>query len=230
MTAETPSIVLWIDADRERAAALSRPLIAAGHEVELAIDGSEGLVLTRSLRPAVVLCDWKTPGVPGLDYCRTIKSDPDYRNTYVAMVVDPADPEQFTQSIDAGADDVLHRPVAPAELLSRVRAGMRIRALQRQVVEAGRREVAMEMAVTLGHEINNPLTALLGHLELMEQYMQREDPTRTRHHIAGATDSASRIAEVARSLIELRDPKMKPYLGDQQMLDLELSKVRQPGG
>ena len=77
------------------------------------------------------------------------------------------------------------------------------------------------MATTLGHEINNPLTALLGHMELMMQYLEKGDSARVQHHIRQAGEVSNRIAEVARRLESLSEPRMTTYLGELQMLDLD---------
>ena len=212
--------VLVIDDDASHRAVLVAQLVHAGYRARGAEDGTIGLIETRAFRPDVVLCDWLMPNCDGPSYCRAVKSDPELQATYIAMLTGRADPEALVEGLDAGADDFIVKPLALDELLARVRAAMRIRRLQDQVVEAQRREMVVEMAVTLGHEVNNPLTALLGHLELIQRYMEADEPDRVQHHVERSRHVADRIAEVARALRELRHPKMKPYLGEQQMFDL----------
>lgn len=218
------SRILLIDDDPAQVAGLREPLVAAGYAVETARDGGEGLALTRAWAPDLVVCDWMMPQVDGIDYCRTVKNDPERRQTWIAILTARADASAAIEALDAGADDFLAKPVDLGTLLARLRAGTRMRELRRQLVEAQRRETAVEMAVTLGHEINNPLTGLFGHLELMRRCLAMDDLERLQHHVERSRDVAERIAAVARGLIELRDPKMKPYLGDQQMVDLELER------
>jgi hypothetical protein len=98
---------------------------------------------------------------------------------------------------------------------------MRSREVLRQVTGTMHRSVILEMAATLGHQINNPLTGILGHLELIESYLDGEEPDRVRHHLAEAVKNAHRIGRVSHRLMALADPKMTTYLGNQLMLDLE---------
>ena len=49
-------------------------------------------------------------------------------------------------------------------------------------------------------EINDPLTALLGHLELMSTALDERDVSRVRHHLAESVRLAQRIGAAARRL------------------------------
>lgn len=215
------SRLLVVDDDTSHRTLVRRQLDDAGYDVHVAGDGAEGLEATRELMPDVVICDWMMPRVDGIEYCRRVKADPTLRSTYVAMLTARDDSTDKVQALDAGADEFLVKPLDGQELLARVRAGIRIRQLQRELLDARHRSALLEMATTLGHEINNPLTALFGHLELVLQYLEKNEPDRMRHHIRQAGELAGRIAEVGHRLVALRDPQMTRYLGDLEMLDLE---------
>jgi DNA-binding response OmpR family regulator len=213
--------LLVIDDDRISRALLSRQLRAAGYEVFLADDGNAGLEATSKLAPELVLCDWVMPHVDGLAYCRAVRADPVLRDTYIAMLTSRSDSGDQVAGLDAGADDFLFKPVRPPELMARVRAGLRLRQAQRELVMAERRGALVELAATLGHEINNPLTALVGHLELTRQYIDSGDRERLEHHLRQMGRVATRISDVASQLVSLRHPATKPYLGEQTMIDLD---------
>ena len=220
---EGRSRLLVIDDDPTIHVLLGEQLNSAGYDVHVASDGVEGLSATRDLQPDLVLCDWVMPRLDGLGYCRSIKSDPELKSTYVALLTSRAEAGDLIAGLDAGADDFLTKPVDLDQLLARVRAGLRVREMQQSYADAQHRAALLQMAVTLGDEINNPLTALFGHLELILQYMEQGDSERMLAHIRKAGDVGQRIAEVAQQLISLRDPQTKPYLGNLRMLDLERS-------
>jgi signal transduction histidine kinase len=127
--------------------------------------------------------------------------------------------------LDAGADDYLPKPVTPEGLATRVIIGERRMAAdraRRAAEDALRRAQWVagiaETAIAVQHEINNPLTALLGHVALLESGVV---PTgEERESIRTIADQATRIAGVVRRLATLRDPRSVEYLEGTRMLDL----------
>jgi len=220
MHSETPRLLV-VDDDRMIQTMLAQQLRQAGYDVLVARDGREALRATRVERPDVVLCDWVMPNMDGIAFCREVKADADLRDTYIAMLTSRSDSEDRVAGLDAGADDFLIKPVRTNEMLARVRVGLRLRAAQRELLEAERHAALVEMAVTLGHEVNNPLTTAFGHVELALQCLEEERLDRLEHHLRQIGVVASRIAEVARQLITIKNPKSMTYIGEQRMVDLD---------
>ena len=108
---------------------------------------------------------------------------------------------------NSSADDFLGKPVEVNEALVKIRSGMRLRNLQHQLVKLGREAALLEDATQLGHEINNPLSALIGHIELLSQYLNQKDEQRAGYHLHQAGEVGSRIAEITKRLIALREPR-----------------------
>jgi DNA-binding response OmpR family regulator len=127
--------------------------------------------------------------------------------------------------LDAGADDYLSKPFTPDALQARLNIAERRIALDRehrrieeQLQKARYLAGHAETVVALQHEINNPLAALLGHVQLLEQGMV---PAAEQ---AGAmkevVTQGKRIADVLKRLRELTDPKSVEYAGGIKMIDL----------
>lgn len=78
-------------------------------------------------------------------------------------------------------------------------------------------ETVLQTGLTLSHEINNPLTAIIGFSELL----YRENPERPEYHLM--LEAGQRIADVVHRLNQLKTVRIKSYLPDIpiQMLDLE---------
>jgi len=192
--------LLVIDDDRAVCALVARQVVDARCAVHHARDGEEGLELTRSIRPDVVLCDRGPSGLDGISYTSAVKADPALRNTYVALFTAHGAPEQQIQGLDAGADACLVKPVAVDELRAFVRVGLRVRQLQRELAQSERRAALTELARTLTREISDPVTALFGHVELLTRYVDRGEEERVRHHVRQAGLISHRLAETARRL------------------------------
>ncbi|MBI4581147.1 MAG: hypothetical protein HY718_15695 [Planctomycetes bacterium] len=75
------------------------------------------------------------------------------------------------------------------------------------------------MAVTLAHEINNPLTGIMGFTqELLSALDADTRPHALAQHVLAA---AERIHDIVKKLQELRVAKAVPYYEDTLMLDLD---------
>lgn len=213
--------LLVVDDDASHLAVLRDALDDPRWTVREAADGDSALDAVRRWSPDVVICDWRMPRMDGIAFCRELRADPETRATYVLLLTGLAEADRVVAALDAGADDFLRKPFDVDELLARIRAGLRHRRIQRELSRTQHRSALLHMAATLGHEINNPLTGLLGHLELCRIYLEREDPSRVRHHLVEAGIGAHRIGNVTQRLMALSDPKMTRYLDKQWMLDLD---------
>ena len=69
-------------------------------------------------------------------------------------------------------------------------------------------DTALQTGLTLSHEINNPLTAIIGFAELLN----REHPDNSEYQII--LEAGQRIAEVVRRLRQLKSVELKSYVSD----------------
>ncbi|HEY1952743.1 MAG TPA: histidine kinase dimerization/phospho-acceptor domain-containing protein, partial [Gemmatimonadaceae bacterium] len=70
--------------------------------------------------------------------------------------------------------------------------------------------------VALAHEVNNPLTALMMNVELLNEVGPEDAP----ESIAEILAAARRIAAVVTRLTNATDPHSVVYLGSREMIDL----------
>jgi DNA-binding response OmpR family regulator len=217
MQADEKKRVLVVAMTPGKDRALTEALDASGHEVRMARGDAGCLDTAREWIPEVFVFRRALSAERVVELCRAVKADADLRPIHLIVEVES---EDAVQVLEAGADDVVTGSPHPTEMVARVAAGVRVREIQRELVDAEHRKVLLEMAATLGHEVNNPLTALFGHLELVMQYLDRGDGQRVRHHLEVAGSVASRIGEVAQRLMLMAEPRMKRYLGRQEMLDI----------
>jgi len=109
---------LVIDDDPIVLAVLARTLEDCGWRVLQADDGDKGIELALAERPDIVISDLLMPRVNGYQVCRAIRANQAYFPQPRLIVISSSNyAADRTNSIEAGADDFLLKPIKPAELL-----------------------------------------------------------------------------------------------------------------
>jgi sigma-B regulation protein RsbU (phosphoserine phosphatase) len=154
--------ILIIDDDSTTQLLLERTLKAQGYDITLASNGEEGLIKARTIRPALIICDWIMPRKNGLEVCRQIKSAPELSTTFFILLTSLDSIEDRVKGLDAGADDFLCKPIEMNELKARIRAGLRLHQLsrdlqqQKQLLEAELAEAAEYVGTILPEPLEHP--------------------------------------------------------------------------
>lgn len=129
-----PWRVLVVDDNAQVRSAVTRFLRMHAFHVEVAADGRAALA-ELAQRPAdFVLLDVDMPGMDGFEVCRRIKANPANAFTPVIMLTALDSSEDRVRGAEAGADGYLAKPVQPAELVARVKAGVKQRDLVMQAI------------------------------------------------------------------------------------------------
>jgi len=112
--------VLVIEDDPETAEQLVDTLATNGYEVDLAVDGNDGLSRGRSVDYAVMTIDRMLPGMDGISIIRRLREDGIATPALIISALGEIDDR--VRGLRAGGDDYLVKPFAFAELLARVDA------------------------------------------------------------------------------------------------------------
>ncbi|HEY1930086.1 MAG TPA: response regulator transcription factor [Caulobacteraceae bacterium] len=112
--------LLVVEDDRETGSYLKRGLSEAGHTVDLADSGREGLFLAAGEAYDVVVLDRMLPQTDGMTVLRTLRASG--VRTPVLLLTALGGIDDRVEGLEAGADDYLVKPFAMAELLARLNA------------------------------------------------------------------------------------------------------------
>jgi DNA-binding response OmpR family regulator len=104
---------------------VARGLREAGHAVDVAADGTEGLALATASDYDVIVLDLMLPGTDGLTVLRKLRERKAEARVLILTARDGL--KDRVRGLDLGADDYLVKPFALEELLARVRALVRRR-------------------------------------------------------------------------------------------------------
>lgn len=193
-----------------------------GIEVVTAVTGEEALgILEEDETIDLVLLDVLLEGMSGIEVCRRIKATPRLVELPVLMVTGRDAPNERLEGFQVGAEDYLTKPFHPPELRARVHVHLRLRQLRREIAEDARIATLLSTISSVNHEINNPLTAVMGNAELLARSLAKagdEDNARRAERIVEAVE---RISGVIHQLRGAKAVAEKSYLGPRTMLDLD---------
>ena len=120
--------ILLVDDDAGVRDVVAFTLRREGFEVDEERDGPGALESGRSGRYALVILDVMLPGMSGVEVCRALRAESDV--PILMLTARDAEADRVL-GLELGADDYVTKPFSSAELLSRVRAILRRRELDR---------------------------------------------------------------------------------------------------
>jgi DNA-binding response OmpR family regulator len=145
------STILLVDDDPGVLDVVAFMLRREGFEVDEERDGSDALERAREKAYDIVVLDVMLPGMSGTDVCRALRAESDV--PIVMLTARDAEIDRVL-GLELGADDYVTKPFSTAELLSRVRAILRRRELDRATGGATVRKLG-GLQIDLGrHEVS----------------------------------------------------------------------------
>ncbi|MDP8998913.1 MAG: hypothetical protein M3O46_02250, partial [Myxococcota bacterium] len=107
------------------------------------------------------------------------------------------------------------------DLREKMRMEQRLAHAQEQILAQERQAIVAELAGAAAHELNQPLTSVMGYAELLKRRLQPDTaPYRASEIIF---DEAERMAEIVRKIGKITKYETKSYVGRARILDLDRS-------
>ena len=94
----------------------SQALTFAGFDVATAIDAENGYKLATSLRPSIVVTDFRLPGGSGADLCRRLKRNRGTAAIPTLLVTASSQPRDLEYALSHGCSVVRLKPYLPDEM------------------------------------------------------------------------------------------------------------------
>jgi len=111
---------------------LSEAVRDAGYEVHTASNAEDALTLLNLMPIDIFLTGIEVGTTSGLEACWLLKSNPETETVYTIVVTASGQEKRLEESLDAGADDFIRKPVNMTELRARLRAATRLVRMQKQ--------------------------------------------------------------------------------------------------
>jgi CheY-like chemotaxis protein len=212
--------ILVVDDVSSNITVLTWMLMHQGYTVSSAQSGRQALELVSADRPDVILLDVSMPEMSGIEVCRRLKADPQWRLIPVILVTARTRDEDIVEGLNAGADDYISKPVTREVLSARLQSALRIKSiydelaasneqLRQEMAERARAEeelrhaqkleVVGQLAGGIAHEFNNLIQAIEGYTAYA---MEGLSPEESRYQdLAQVLSASSRATSLTRQLL-----------------------------
>ena len=244
--------ILIVDDEAANVRLLERLLQREGYTaLRSTTDARQVLPLYADVRPDLILLDLAMPYMDGFQILERI--NPSIRSqVFLPILVLTADitPETKRRALESGAKDFLTKPFDPIEVILRIRNLLETRllhlelarqneSLEQTVRERSERLLQTEKVATMGgllagvaHELNNPLTVVIGQAHLLRHAAKDSDLERRAQRIHSAAERCVRIVRNFLALARQRTPERgEVRLNDvvQQAIELLAYELRTGG-
>ncbi len=210
--------VLIVEDEKDTRFILEKLLTRNNYEVITAINGQEALEVLKNFEPKVIVADWTMPVLDGLALCNILKGDEKFKLIYFIILTARSSLKDRIMGLDVGADDFLVKPVENQELLARIRSGIRIFNLQSELGRIEHSKAVVEMACTIGHKINNPLSSLLLSIKNIENELTESEKKKLTDDLSTVNESIERIKKFVNELVHLENPQVIDYFEENRMI------------
>lgn len=158
---EEKGTILIVDDEIRITDILNLYLKKEGYLTRTAEDGLKALSVMKEIVPDLIISDLMMPNMGGIEFCKEVKTRPEFSNPYFIMLTAKATVDSKVEGLKIGADDYITKPFNVKELVARVNSAMRIKALQNEVVEKNveleRYKAAMENELQLAARFQESL-------------------------------------------------------------------------
>ncbi|ASJ71910.1 hybrid sensor histidine kinase/response regulator [Granulosicoccus antarcticus] len=117
-----PATIIYIEDNTSNVALVEKVLERLGNiDLQVAMQGLEGLELIRAAKPDLVLLDLHLPVLGGEEVLERMRENPDMHSIPVIIVSADATPEHIERLLHKGANDYITKPLDVQDLLDHVR-------------------------------------------------------------------------------------------------------------
>jgi two-component system cell cycle response regulator len=233
------STVLLVDDEKMNLRILRTILRQGNYRFLEAESGEDALKVMEREDVDLIVLDLMMPGMDGFQTLEVIKQNP--YTTFIPVIIASAlkDSVDIEKGLELGANDYFTKPLSDDDrrfqLPLKVRNLIKMKKMQDELVnlnkelkrvqdkliEKEKESVVVEMAGAASHELNQPLTAILGNLQLILAKLAPDDPLTER--VSKVLNQVDRMVELVKKIGKITRYKTKRYAENVNIIDIDKS-------
>lgn len=198
------SRILVVEDEEAIADALTFSLRGEGFDVDAVSDGETALEIAREQAYDVMILDLMLPGISGIEVCRRLRAESAI--PIVMLTARTAEVDRVV-GLEAGADDYVPKPFSMPELISRVRAILRRRELDRGGIIRNVAGIQLDLQRRSVRVDGTDVALTPSEFRLLAYLMENAGRVCTRQEL-------------------MRDLWKSAYIGDERAVDVHVANLR----
>ncbi len=168
-----PARILVADDQQTNIQVVGGVLGKLGHEIIPASDGPTALKRLALRPPDLILLDMLMPEMDGCEVCRRVRENPEWNDIPVIFLSAADNKELIVRALESGGVDYITKPFNHAELISRVRTQLALKAARDQLKQLA--EDKDELLGIPAHDLKNHLGGIQMSAQLLRDRVARLD-------------------------------------------------------
>ncbi len=157
--------ILIIDDEADNLYVLKERLEHEGFEVLLAENGSQGISKAMKELPAVILCDIMMPELNGYDVMKVLRKNALTDTIPFIFLTAKSELKDMREGMEIGADDYITKPFNNKTLVQSIYTRLEKKKIHENKLE----QLRSSISLSLPHELQTPLTTILGFNEILQE-------------------------------------------------------------
>jgi two-component system sensor histidine kinase/response regulator len=150
--------LLIVDDEQANIQVLGTMLGKVGFEILPATSGEQALRRLAARRVDLILLDLLLPGMDGIEVCRRIQENPEWKEIPIIFLSAVDDKNLIVRALESGGVDYIIKPFNKPELLSRVRTHLMLKSMRDHLRRLAQDKE--ELLAMISHHMQNHLAAM----------------------------------------------------------------------
>ncbi len=192
--------ILIVDDLPKNIQVVANTLQPSGYAISYAQNGENAIDLCYKNDFDLILLDIMMPGMDGIEVCRRLKAEPQFKNLPIIFLTAKNDIDSITQAFEAGGVDYVSKPFKGAELSARVKTHVTLKKQKESLQELN--ATKDKFFSIIAHDLKSPFTGLLGFSELLIEESDTASPEALKQYYQLLYKSAKQGYDLLTSLLE----------------------------